>query len=186
MAPDAEFLTSKSGKGNSQASQNVTTGEQYSFCSELRRSVLRAQCLEYSSPPQESNISSLFSNNRIDPPQGWESCKIFICGIKYASMLDCQGGQMSICNEITACTSLFDLCLEYPPMKFCWPHNADTGLIQPAIHSHYRLFNKERLFMNPWIGRNSDKCIDDRPREIYLCGATQNCIPPYTHCIVLH
>ena len=86
-------------------------------------------------------------------------------------MLDCQGSQMGIGNQISSRLPLKQHLLKNFPMIPGWINHADAGLIQPALYALDGIIQSKGIFKNPAVGSNPDERGENRPAETYRFSA---------------
>ena len=100
-------------------------------------------------------------------------------------MLDCQGRQMGIGNQISSRLPLKQHFLKNFPMIPGWVNHAGTGLIKPALHTLDSVVQSKGIFKNPAVGPNPDERGENHPAETYRFSAGETGIPPLTRLSVM-
>jgi len=95
-------------------------------------------------------------------------------------MLDGQGGQMGIGNQVRPRLALKQHLLKNFPVITGRINHTDAGLIQPALHALDSVIRSEGIFKDPAVGSNSDEGGENRPAEAYRLSAGEAAIPPLT------
>lgn len=108
---------------------------------------------------------------RILPTETGETGKICIGGVQLTTMLDCQGSQMGIGNQVRPRFSLEQHLLKNFPMITGWVNHADARLIQPALYPLDGVIRSEGIFKDPAVGSNPDERGENRPAEAYRLSA---------------
>jgi len=80
-------------------------------------------------------------------------------------MFDGKSCQMCVCHQIGDSLTIREYLLENSPVSFGRPNDSRTGLIQPALYTNECLFERERVFEDPWISTYTNKCGQNRPAQ---------------------
>ena len=78
---------------------------------------------------------------------------------------------MCVCHQIGDSLTIREHLLENNPVSLGRPNESRTGLIQPALHTIERLFEREWVFEDPWISPYTNKCGENRPAQADNSGS---------------
>ena len=117
---------------------------------------------------------------RILPPETGKSGKICVGRVQLTAMLDCQGSQMGVGNQVSSRFSLEQHLLKNLPMIPGGIDHAGAGLVQPALHALDGVIRSKGISEDPAVGSNPDERGDNRPTQTYRFSTGEASIPPFT------
>ena len=99
-------------------------------------------------------------------------------------MFNGKGRQVRVCHQVGDRLAIGEQLPENSPVPFGWANDSRAGLIQPALYASECLFERERIFKDPWIGSDTNKCRQNGPAQADNTGSGQLVIPPCTRLLV--
>jgi hypothetical protein len=115
---------------------------------------------------------------RVLPLQAFEPGEICIGRAEGGVVFDGERRELGVGHEVGRGVALPEQALENRPMDLRGVHEADAGLVQPALHARHRLLQRERPAVQAGIGADADKGRQHRPAETDRIGAAELRVPP--------
>src|SRR2546423_1878976 len=100
---------------------------------------------------------------RVIPSKSSETGKVAISALENTIMFDCESGQMCIGNKIATGAPISKYSLKYRPVGVRGLNNANTWLLQPALHAFNCLLDCKGSLLQSCICADANKGGEDRP-----------------------